>query len=95
MKNPNHKFKDNPAYDFTLMFIGLFFAFYVLLACFIFLNLILAVVYNERRAAWKSGRSRSGRGHGVGVAPDAIVDRHAIEQAQSRHATQVLGLDQE
>ena len=51
---------------------GLFFAFYVLLACFIFLNLILAVVYNERRAAWKSGRSRSGRGHGVGVAPDAI-----------------------
>ena len=74
---------------------GLFFAFYVLLACFIFLNLILAVVYNERRAAWKSGRSRSGRGHGVGVAPDAIVDRHAIEQAQSRHATQVLGLDQE
>ena len=29
MKNPKHKFKDNPAYDFTLMFIGLFFAFFI------------------------------------------------------------------
>ena len=29
MKNPNHKFKDKPAYDFTLMFIGLFFAFFI------------------------------------------------------------------
>jgi hypothetical protein len=29
MKNPKHKFKDNSAYDFTLMFIGLFFAFFI------------------------------------------------------------------
>ena len=33
---------------------GLFFAFYVLLACFIFLNLILAVVYNESVAVWNT-----------------------------------------
>lgn len=33
---------------------GLFFAFYVLLACFVFLNLILAVVYNEYSASIKN-----------------------------------------
>ena len=75
---------------------GLFFAFYVLLACFIFLNLILAVVYNECRAAWKSGRSRPWRMGGTRRhRRDITGERSAIEQAQSRHATQVLGLDQE
>ena len=29
MKKPNRKFKDNPAYNFTLMFVGLFFAFFI------------------------------------------------------------------
>ena len=29
MKNPNHKFKDSPTYNFTLIFIGLFFAFFI------------------------------------------------------------------
>ena len=29
MKNPNHKFKDKPAYDFTLVFVGLLFAFFI------------------------------------------------------------------
>ena len=62
------------------------------LACFIFLNLILAVVYNERRAVWKPGRSRTpSTRHSR---RETSVDRRAIEQAQSRHSTQVLGLDQ-
>ena len=29
LKNPDHKFKDNPIYDFLLVFAGLFFAFFI------------------------------------------------------------------
>ncbi len=29
MKNPNHKFKDSPIYNFLLVFAGLFFAFFI------------------------------------------------------------------
>ena len=29
LKNPNHKFKGNPIYDFLLVFVGLFFAFFI------------------------------------------------------------------
>jgi hypothetical protein len=29
LKNPDHKFKGNPIYDFLLVFVGLFFAFFI------------------------------------------------------------------
>ena len=29
LKNPGHKFKDNPIYNFLLVFTGLFFAFFI------------------------------------------------------------------
>ena len=29
LKNPDHKFKDSPIYNFLLVFVGLFFAFFI------------------------------------------------------------------
>jgi len=29
LKNPDHKFKNNPIYNFLLIFVGLFFAFFI------------------------------------------------------------------
>ena len=58
---------------------GLFFAFYVLLACFIFLNLILAVVYNERRAVWKASIASRWTPSTRHNWRETFVDRHATE----------------
>jgi hypothetical protein len=30
LKNPDHKFKGNPIYNFLLVFVGLFFAFFII-----------------------------------------------------------------